>query len=172
MRGFRPIGLRTRHLDSSNLFTTGLVSATPQPRRAGDRQQYPLQQCQHNSSHVSYGLLCKPGITGFQAQQASLLRSKYPPKSPPSAPITQLPSKMPRRTSDAFKGRAADLRDVSDELRQLLDEPEKTQLSATHKLAGSLILLLEGLNPKLDPGESRRAMSESAWTSPLNDWRR
>lgn len=55
-----------------------------------------------------------------------------------------------------------DIRDILQQLKRLLDGPDKTRLSATHKLADSLtkcLRQLQELDTQLTPGKSRKAMS-------------
>jgi hypothetical protein len=56
-----------------------------------------------------------------------------------------------------------DIKDVLGEVQQLLDGRDKTRLSATNKLLDSLkecFLQLEELKTQLEPGKTRKAMSQ------------
>jgi Fungal N-terminal domain of STAND proteins len=56
-----------------------------------------------------------------------------------------------------------DIKDVLGEVQQLLDGRDKTRLSATNKLLDSLkecFLRLEELKTQLEPGKTRKAMSQ------------
>ena len=69
--------------------------------------------------------------------------------------------------------KAEDIRDILRELKRLLDTPDKTRLSVTHKLADSLtkcLRQLQELETQLTPGKTRKAISRlgvRAWKWPF-----
>ena len=67
-----------------------------------------------------------------------------------------------KKDIERLQKKAEDISDVLGELKRLLDGPDKTRLSATHKLAASLkecLGRLQELETELKPGKTRKAMS-------------
>ena len=88
----------------------------------------------------------------FQQQQASSLWSVCPPKSPPFAFNTQPLLKDDEGDIEHIQEEVEEFRDIHRDLQGLLDELDKTRLSATHKSRNS---------PNKDPAEARENLQLS-----------
>jgi hypothetical protein len=67
-----------------------------------------------------------------------------------------------KKDIDRLQRTVTDIKNVLEEVQQLLDRQDKTRLSTTHKLSDSLEEChqqLQGLEAQLEPGKTRKAMS-------------
>lgn len=70
---------------------------------------------------------------------------------------------------ERLRRKVSDIKGILGEVKQLLDGRDETLLSATHKLSGSLkecFLQLTELNKQLEPGKTRKAISQ-VWVRAL-----
>ena len=66
-----------------------------------------------------------------------------------------------KKDIDRLQRTVTDIKNVLEEVKLLLDKQDKTRLSTTHKLSGSLEEChqqLQGLKAQLEPGKTRKAM--------------